>query len=474
VLRGALARAGFTTDAVAETLHTTSLSARASDVVVAERRVAGRDDAFATLVRLWLLGLPVPAGTVAAAVAPLTADDLVEAGLATRDGDEVRAAVRVVPHGDVYVVADLQSESGLSTPANYVAGVQGPSVTLANVAVRRPVRSALDVGTGCGIQALLASAHAARVVATDVNPRALEFAAAAMALNGVSNVELRLGDAFEPVAGERFDLVVANPPYVVSPDSSYVYRDSGLRGDAISRAFVQAVPQHLEEGGFGIVLVSWVLGPDEDWDAPLRAWLDGSGCDVWLLHHGTDDPLAHASKWLRPLAEEDLDAYEAALDRWLAYLDELGAAGVAYGVVVLRRRSGDEHWVRLDEFPSRVSQAGEHVLDVFAAADALAAGGDEGLLAARLALDERHTLRSQLSLTEGGGEHVLRLERGLGFELGLDEPVVALLPRLDGSADVHSVLVAAAGELGVEPDRYVTAALPVVRRLYELGFLTPA
>jgi methylase of polypeptide subunit release factors len=344
------------------------------------------------------------------------------------------------------------------------------------VTVRRPVRSALDVGTGCGIQALLVSPHAARVTATDVNPRALEFTAAAAALNHVGNVELRHGDGFRPVTGEKFDLVVANPPYVVSPDNEYLYRDSGLPADTISREFVRAIPRHLEEGGFGHVLISWIADPDESWDAPLREWLEGSACDAWLLHHGTDDPLTHASKWLRPLAEDDLAAYETAVDRWLAYLGELGARGIASGVVVLRRRSGGRNWVRLDEFPSRVSPAGEHVSDVFAAADAIALGGDDALLDARLALDPRHTLRSQLTITDGEllpSEHVLLLERGLGFDLGVDGTVVSLLPRLDGSADVRATLRAAADDAGADAGRYVRAALPVVRRLYELGFLRP-
>ena len=117
--------------------------------------------------------------------------------------------------------------------------MQRPSNTLANLTVRRPVARALDVGTGNGIQALLASRHAEHVVATDVNERALAFARFNLALNGVSNVELRQGSFLEPVEGERFDLVVANPPYVISPESSFVFRDSGLGRDRVSELVVR-------------------------------------------------------------------------------------------------------------------------------------------------------------------------------------------------------------------------------------------
>jgi len=83
--------------------------------------------------------------------------------------------------------------------------------------------------------------HAERVVATDVNERALAFAAFNLALNGVENVELRAGSFLEPVAGEQFDLVVANPPWLpgaaVSPLERAVYDPGG--------AFLEREPDEL-------------------------------------------------------------------------------------------------------------------------------------------------------------------------------------------------------------------------------------
>ena len=155
------------------------------------------------------------------------------------------------------------------------------------------------MGTGSGVQAILASRHSDRVVATDLNERALNFAAFNAALNGAENIEFRAGSFFEPVAGQRFKLVTTNPPYVISPESAFLFRDSGLEGDRVSREVVGAAPEHIEEGGFATILASWAHTPGEDWSEPLRAWLEGSGCDAWLLHHGTSDPLTHASNWNR-------------------------------------------------------------------------------------------------------------------------------------------------------------------------------
>src|SRR5205814_2148722 len=103
---------------------------------------------------------------------------------------------------------------------------------------RRRVARALDVGTGNGAQALLAARHSAQVVATDVNPRALKYTQLNAALNGVANLETRAGSLFEPVAGERFDLVTCNAPYVISPETRWQYRDGGLPGDELSERVV--------------------------------------------------------------------------------------------------------------------------------------------------------------------------------------------------------------------------------------------
>ena len=213
-LREALARAGFTAERIERELGTHELSSRPSELALHRRRLKS-DDAFSTLARLFLVGEAVDAELVDAATSSLGVDGLERLGLVSSDGSAVRADVRLVPHGEYYVASDSGREAGADVPYDHVPGIQAPSVTLAKLAVRRSCARAADVGTGCGIQALLLAKHADRVVATDTNPRALAFAAFNAALNGVDNVELRRGDAFAPLARERFDVVVSNPPYVI-------------------------------------------------------------------------------------------------------------------------------------------------------------------------------------------------------------------------------------------------------------------
>lgn len=475
-LRAELAEAGYTTERIEHRLGGGRISFAPADVALHTRRLAPGEP-FSELVKLFLLGLPLGEAEAGAVFRPCTLRRLERSGWLERCDRSVGATVKLVPHGDVFVASDRDAEPSGS---DWVAGIHPPSVTLAKLTVRHPVARALDVGTGNGIQALLASRHAKAVVATDVNPRGLAFAALNARLNGVGNVELRRGNLFEPTAGERFDLITCNPPYVISPEARYAYRDSGLPGDAVSRQVVEEAPAYLEEGGFAHLLVSWAHPPGDPWPTVER-WVESRGCDSWLLYFGSDDPVTHAGEWLKPLAHEDLDGYRESLAAWLDYLERLEIEAIAHGAVILRRRSGTPNWTRKDEVElDRLEQAGDHVLRVFGSQDYLHALEDErALLEAGFALVEHHHLDQTLVCQDGECAvrgTVLSLDEGLGFRVALDVHTTRLLPLLDGRRPLRKVLARQAAEMELSAEdtaRFTTAALPVVRRLVELGFLIP-
>ncbi|TML88941.1 MAG: methyltransferase [Actinobacteria bacterium] len=476
-VRAALERAGYTSERIEGRLGTDELSSRPIDTAVHLRRLGESDD-FSTLARLFLLGDAVEAERLEKAAAPVPIEELSALGLVSAAQGRVRARVRLVPHGDYYVASDAGPESGLDVPFDHVPGIQAPSVTLAKLAVRNRGGHALDLGTGCGIQALLAAKHVDRVVATDVNRRALGYAAFNAALNGIDTIEFRQGDGFAPVEEECFDLIVANPPYVISPDASYAYRDSGLPADELCRTVVQKAAAHLTEGGFAHVLVSWAHPAAGDWAEPLKAWVEGCGCDAWLLHYRTSDPIAHAAGWLRPLGESDAALHTDALDRWLEHLRRLQIDAIGYGAIVLRRRDGGRNWIPTDPLPlERLEPAGPHTLRVFAAQDALEQLDDLGLLELPLALTPSHRLQQTLAAREGAfvaESQTLELTEGLRFAVGVDRHTVSLLPHFNGRRPLRDVLALAGETFELEPEereRFVPAALPVVRRLLELGFL---
>jgi SAM-dependent methyltransferase len=473
-LRAVLAAAGYAGPAIQARLGTDrDVLSKPADFAPHLRRLEGDESALASLIRIFVLLASESVEAADRVFAPLGADGLERLGLVSRREDRLVAAVRLIPHDDLTVASDLsESEAG----AEHVPGVQRPSNTLANLTIRRPVARALDVGTGNGIQALLAARHAEHVVATDLNARALGFARFNLALNGAENVELRQGSFLEPVAGERFDLVVANPPYVISPESSFVFRDSGLGRDRVSEQLVRALPALLEEGGLATIMVSWVQDGD-DLVARPGSWLADSGCDAWILHTGTDDALAAAAGWNRSAASPEERAEK--IDRWLEYFRSEGIEAISYGAIVLRKRSGASNWLRSTELPrGRFAQAGPALERMLAAQDYLEeASTEELLLDRRFRIADDVTLEQRLAQEQGLWalrQAELRLEGGLGFTAGLDPSAARVVGGLDPARPLRDCLEEAADALGVDRSEFLPAGAALLHRMVTLGFALPA
>jgi methylase of polypeptide subunit release factors len=476
LLRAALERGSYTTERIRETLDLEGPFSRdPHDAPVYLRLLP--DDEFGTLARLFLLGLPVDAAAARAALAPLALERLEAMGvLVPTDAGGVEATVDLLPWNGLWVASDPLAVDLPPTREDHVIGVHPPTVTLAELTVRRRVEATLDVGTGSGVEALLASAHSGRVVGTDVNPRALDFARFNARLNRVENADFRLGDLFEPVAGERFGLIVCNPPYVISPESAYAFRDGRGSADAFCEELVRRSAEHLAEGGFAILLVGWVHDRDEAWSTPVRRWVDGSGCDAIALHVTSQDPLAYAASWNRPLRWDRI-AYEQAIERWLEHDARLGIEAKAWGAVVLRRRAGRNWFAGHTVGLGRMDAAGHQVERMFATHDYLEGlDGGRSLLSARVVLAPDHRIDQTLALEDG--ERVveragLRLAGGFNFQLELNENALELVSRLDGRPLESVLREMSDGASDAARRELVDTAVPMVRALLALGFAVP-
>lgn len=158
-----------------------------------------------------------------------------------------------------------------------------------------------------------------------------------MRANAVDNVELRHGSWFEPVAGERFDRIVANPPFVVGlPEVGHVYRDSGLDLDGATQRVLQDAPGHLAPGGRAFILGSWVHVLDEPWQSRVASWLPSRGVNAWVLQRDVVDPGMYVSTWLR---DESIDPRsDEGVNRTLQWLDHFAdndVHAVGFGWVML-------------------------------------------------------------------------------------------------------------------------------------------
>jgi methylase of polypeptide subunit release factors len=417
---------------------------------VQARRIAPTSG-LGRLVALLLLGEVVPEAAVVEVLGRRALQALVERGLAAPTGRGVRGLVQVTPWRDLHVLTD-RPPLGAATD-DHVLEISRPTRALADLAVPPDGGRLLDLGTGSGALALAAAGRASEVVGTDVSARALRMAGWNAELNGVSTAQWRAGSFYEPVAGERFDRILANPPFVVSPETRLVYRDGGGGRDEVSRTVVAGAADHLARGGIAQVMANWVRDPDEHWLAPLLGWLGSAeGCDVLVLHHATVDALDYAAAWNEHLRLRDPPAYAATMARWCDHYAAEGIRAIANGLVVLRRRAEGTPWRRAAEMVSDPGpRAGAQIGRMLEAPDLLASRGDAALLGSPLRAAEGVERTTTRPLTGAGHEQVLvELRGGAGVRCAIPPEVVGVLDGLDGRTTASRLLAGLDGRLGVE------------------------
>jgi len=489
---------GYTVDAVADRLGLAGQAAlQRGDLAGVARRIDG-DDPLATLLRLFVLGADVDGAAATRALAPVRLDEAIAAGLLAPAGDRLHAVLDVRPYSEAapalptatgtsgpgaappwWVVSDFGADvRGGPLAADHVLGIGAASLTLAQATPRAPVGRALDVGTGCGIQALHLARHAEVVVATDVSERALRMAATTAGLSG-QRWDLRAGSLLEPVAGERFDLVVANPPFVVSAGAvGHEYRDGGRAGDGISEALVRGLPGVLAEGGTAQLLANWVITADQPWDERVAGWLASSGCDAWVWQREVAEPGEYVTLWLRDAGERPgTDRWRERYDAWLDWFAAAGVAAVGMGLVTMWRTDAADPVVVCEDVP----QVLEQPIAPFVASWPhrqrwLRARDDGALLAAALRPADGLVLDRSAVLDEDGWSEVaaqLRQARGLRWAVEVDDAVATLVAGCDGRTPLRVAVGVLAASLGADPDAVGRALAPVVRDLVGRGFLLP-
>ena len=487
-----LEAAGFAAEALRE-----AWGAAADDAIArglrspADRALAEREDALAVLGRLLVLGMPQPGAAVGAALPSAGAEGLVRLGLAAIDGDRVRPRALVRPQsvegvsgpGQWWIASDLDEAAlGGPLPEDHVLGVGGASLTLASLQLPIPARRGLDVGAGCGIQALRARRDVDRIVATDISARALAFTRLNALLNGVDGIETRAGSLFEPVAGEEFDRIVSNPPFVITPRVSgvpaYEYRDAGLVGDDLVAAFVGGVGEHLAPGGIAQLLGNWETRDGVPGLDRVRSWIESAPVplDAWVIERESLDPLSYAELWVRDGGTlPGTPGFARLVDAWLDDFSARGVTQVGFGYLLLRRPVADApRLARYETLPQAVALEGlgAHLAAALAAHDRLAQLDDAGIAASVLIVSPDVT-EARHHLPGGEDPTVIELRQGGGFgrSLSVDPALAALVGACDGDLPVGALIGAIAQLLEVDAEALSADLLPRVRELVFTGFL---
>jgi methylase of polypeptide subunit release factors len=385
--------------------------------------------------------------------------------------------VALCPYSDLILAVDPPARLASGAAPDLVMGVSATSSNLDRFSIRRHFHRALDLGTGCGILALLAAKHCREVWAVDQCPRAVEFARFNAALNGRSNLHIEEGDMFAPVSGRCFDFIVGNLPFVIAPGRRYYYRDNGGTLDTFARQAVRQAARQLEEGGFCQIMCDWVQLKGEDWRERLSAWFAECGCDAWVLRTDTSHPLQYAENWIRNSEPDTPGLAERLFAEWARYYTENGVEAIMTGMIAMRRSSGRPNWVNLEDGTDGIpSEAGALVLRAFALCDFERGASDARLLETPLRLAPDVRLMVQSEAHENAWQPAaaqLRQTAGFLWAGNIDSNAAALLARCDGAHPFQYAIASLAAELNIAPERLAPSCLPLARQLVRRGFLLP-
>ena len=480
-VRNVLDKAGFNENSILSRLESKESIKIVPRVIPRLLRMTKEKSPLDVLIRLLLLHVKVNKAEAEKAIKPMSLEAWCHGGLLKLDGTSVYAPLELIPYAGMFFAFDPPTSRGESEPRpDHVHGMGPVSVDLMNATIRRRVKNVLDLGTGCGIQGMMCSRHSARVVSCDINTRALNIATFNAALNAINNIEMRLGSLFEPVVDETFDLITMNPPFVISPDKRFSFRDSGMEGDEFLQRVVKEAPLFLKEGGFCQIIAQWAHISNENWKDRLKAWFNASNCDVWVIKRGTQSIETYAENWITETEKHNTEDYIQRWNKWVAYLESQGIKEISTGIITmrLRRTNRQKNWFWVNEDVSEIDASGGEAIALgFSLRDFLVSTTDDQQLL-NTALKISPEIVSE-QLWSYGGERwspvqvALRHKKGLHYQGNIDGHFIRLLGSCNGERPLSELVVKLAQSFDAQLDNILPSVLAGMRNLIERGFVGP-
>lgn len=503
-LRQDFVAAGYSFDNIADLLGPTATAALDRDQHLPARRVLdqplAQSNPLAGLISCFLLADPISRSLADTIFDQLTLDGALDLNIVTiTDDGEVAATVDISTyatdhHGDMWVASDQTAlQLGHSLPEEHILGVGKASITLAEITPRTAVTTALDLGTGCGIQAMHLLLHAEHVTITDISQRALDFAVFNILLNAQQlnvdphrlqdRVTVRAGNMLDPVAGQTFDLIATNPPFVIAPSQAktmHTYRETGQTGDQFVKELISNIDRVLAPGGQAVMLANWEMFGRGHWHDRLETW-PAEDLDIWAIQRSSADPAQYAEIWLQDSSEQlNRASYADAYERYLEDFEARGVTQIGVGWVWLRRRETTAPLRKFEYLTGPVHQpvAAAWTASVEKYDTVYSAQTSAGATAQDWALADMHLVAPQWVTYEQyqrfGAEHpeVLMARSGVGFgrHVRLDTATAAVLGAADGELSVGQIVAAVAGLLSLD-DEQAAALRAEITALYVDGFL---
>jgi hypothetical protein len=425
------------------------------------------------LFRCFYMGMPLEPSEISAVIPDWFVDLACASKLLLAEGKQLLPKAMLIPLAEQWIAADLPARLQAGE-ADFVLWPNPTTQLLLRMTVRRPSRATLDLGTGTGVQAIKATSHSERVVATDLNARAIEFARFNARLNGADGIDFRVGDGFAPLENEKFDLIVSNPPFFIAPSNKFLFCDNPMDLDQLCRKISKDAAEHLHDGGYFQMLCEWAEIDGQPWRERVSEWFEGTGCDAWVMKCQSRKPNRYASDRIAE-AHDSCDRVPELFREYMAYYRERRVEAIHDGMVVMRRRTGN-NWVFIEENDRTPDKPfGDLLVSRFEAQD---------LLNARSTGTEMLNLRPKLSPNaqleqisrhgEEGWETAnlnLRLVRGFPVTVTVQPLVAEFLSHCDGKRTLGELIQSMVESLGVQPEQVQTECVAIIRKMISQGFV---
>ncbi|MBA2669750.1 MAG: methyltransferase [Gemmatimonadetes bacterium] len=436
-------------------------------------------DPLDLLIRLFLDGAAVDAVLVHELLPPSGFEALTALGLLDRHPDDpgkYAASVLLYPTESLYIASDLGSDApGLAREAQlnrpdrvYRAITPNTQVFLCRLPTT-PCERFLDLCSGTGIAALVASRYAAHAWAVDITERSTRFAEFNARLNGIDNVTTLQGDLYEPVAGITFDRIAVHPPYVPATEQRYIYRDGGEDGEEVLWRIVARIPEHLRPGGRFFCTCAASDRSGAPLEQRIRAGLGKrhSEFDVVVVTHYE----VHPSEFYYRMAAGGRISFAEAEERHRLF-QSVQAEQTLYCSIVVQRHTTSRPAVTVRRKRGKMAECGdiEWLLDWSAAVAASDLVPE--LLDARpvLSPDARLHLTHQPQAGEWIAETcTVAIEHPFPRTVELSPSAALFLPRLDGTRTTREHLQQLQAEGEMSPEITPEAFAAFIRNLVTDG-----
>jgi predicted RNA methylase len=442
------------------------------------------DSALYLLIRLYFFGEAVASSLVISTFPVEITDIMLQSGMIQHEEDRVIPTCMLIHFGRFLLACDSVRRAQAGLLNNLVLGVNRPTQILGNCLLHLPgAELALDLGTGCGTLAFEAAQTARHVIGSDINERALEFTKFNAALNGITNFETRAGDRFQAVNDARFDLIISNPPFFLTPSSKLLFTDNPFTLDSFVESLARQAPALLNEGGYFQMLCEWVEVKGQPWRERLKDWFRNSGCDVLVLTEYEIPPADYTLQRAAESASLHGETSAATLIDHVQYFEEHKVEKIYGGLITIRRsttwpdgKPRSKNWFVFEEMGGKPSHSiADLLLERFAAEDVLSLESDSRLMATKPRVSKDTILvRESVQESRTWKPKMIYLERrsGVTRRIGFNAEIAELVATWDGSQNLDFLMTAFARQKNVPKKQIAQDFLALTRRLAALGLIS--